>query len=348
MAFWEQLVLGNAVRDWAYALLVTGGSIALLWILQRVLLRRFCALALRTKTDIDDMVSGILAKTRFWLLAVVAVYGGSLVLTLPPAVGAWGGAIALAALLVQMAIWADALISLWLVHYQKQHADGDGVATMRAVGFFSRVLLYSLVALLVLDNLPNVEVTSLIASLGVGGIAVALAVQNVLADLLASLSIALDRPFVIGDYIVVGSQSGTVEHIGLKTTRLRSLTGEQLVISNNDLLSSRIHNYKRMQERRIAFTIRVTYQTPCEKLERIPALIRQAVEAQPHTRFDRSHLARCGDWSLEFDTVYYMLDPSYAAYMDTQQAINLTLVRRFAEEGISFAHPTQTLYVSKS
>ena len=178
-------------------------------------------------------------------------------------------------------------------------------------------------------------------------VAVALACRTA-SPLFASLSIALDRPFVIGDYIVVGSQSGTVEHIGLKDARLRSLTGEQLVISNNDLLSSRIHNYKRMQERRIAFTIRVTYQTPCEKLERIPALIRQAVEAQPHTRFDRSHLARCGDWSLEFDTVYYMLDPSYAAYMDTQQAINLTLVRRFAEEGISFAHPTQTLYVSKS
>ncbi|HOG48186.1 MAG TPA: mechanosensitive ion channel family protein [Anaerolineae bacterium] len=348
MAFLQWTVLGNTVQTWACALLITIPILVLFWAAQRVLLRRFRRHALATKSAVDDVISGVLARTRFWLLAVLAVYAGSLVLTLPPEVAAWSGALALAGLLAQLAIWADALIDHWLACYQKQHGGGEGVGTMRVVGFFARLALYSLVALLALDNLPNVQVTSLIASLGVGGIAVALAVQNILADLLASLSIAFDRPFVIGDAIVVGDYSGTVEQIGLKTTRLRSLSGEQLIISNNDLLSSRIRNYRRMQERRIAFTIGVTYETPYDKLERIPALIREIIEAQPLARFDRAHFQAYGDLALLFETVYYMRTPDYAAYMDTQQAINLAIFRRFAEEGIAFARPAQMLYVSKN
>jgi len=344
---WQDRVLGNTLQAWVYALLVTGCSMLVLWVLLRVLLRRFSHFAAKTPNGLDDLADHLLRRTRFGLLAVLAVYAGLQVLALPANVAAWAGAIASMAVLVQVAIWADALIGTWLKRYQREHAGGDDLATMSAVVFVSRVVLYSLVLLLALDNLPNVEVTSLIASLGVGGIAVALAVQNVLADLLASLSIAFDRPFVIGDYIVVGQESGTVEHVGLKTTRVRSLSGEQLVISNNDLLKSRIRNYKRMQERRIAFSIGVRYETPYEKLERIPGMIREAVEAQPHTRFDRAHFASYGDYALVFETVYYMLDPSYTLYMDTQQAINLALYKRFAQEGIEFAYPTQTLYVKQ-
>jgi small-conductance mechanosensitive channel len=187
----------------------------------------------------------------------------------------------------------------------------------------------------------------MVASLGIGGIAVALALQNVLGDLLASLSIVLDKPFVIGDMVVVGDLSGTVEHVGLKTTRVRSLSGEQLVFSNSDLLSSRIRNFKRMDERRVLFQIGVVYGTPRAKLEAIPGMVKEAVEAQSNARFDRCHFKTFGASSLDFETVYYMRVPDYQAYMDTQHAINMAIYQRFEDEGLEFAFPTQTIFLEK-
>jgi small-conductance mechanosensitive channel len=204
-----------------------------------------------------------------------------------------------------------------------------------------------LVLLSMLDNL-GINVTALVASLGIGGIAIALAAQNILGDLFASLTIAIDKPFVIGDFIILGQETGTVEHVGLKTTRLRSLSGEQIILSNNDLLQSRIHNYKRMEERRALFAIGVTYDTPAEKLELIPELIKQAVAAQTDARFDRAHFKSFGAFSLDFETVYYVRKPDYGVFMDVQQAINLQLVRSFADHSIAFAFPTQTLHLNHS
>jgi small-conductance mechanosensitive channel len=185
----------------------------------------------------------------------------------------------------------------------------------------------------------------LIAGLGVGGIAVALAVQNVLGDLFASVSIVLDKPFVVGDFIDLGGHMGVVENVGLKTTRVRSLSGEELVIANSDLLSTRIRNFKRMSQRRAAFDIGVVYGTPSDKLRRIPELARKAVESCDNTRFDRSHFKSFGDSALVFETVYFMTVPDYNAYMDTQQSINLELYQRFEAEDIEFAYPTQTLFL---
>jgi small-conductance mechanosensitive channel len=194
----------------------------------------------------------------------------------------------------------------------------------------------------------DVQITPLLASLGIGGLAVALALQNVLSDLFASLSIVLDKPFVIDDFIAVDDLQGTVEHVGLKTTRLRSLSGEQLVFSNSDLLSSRVRNYKRMLERRATFTIGVIYGTPVEALREIPKLIRAAVESQPNTRMDRTHFQKFGDSSLDFETVYFMLVPDYAVFMDVQQEINLYLYEAFQERGLEFAFPTRTLWLEQS
>jgi small-conductance mechanosensitive channel len=173
-----------------------------------------------------------------------------------------------------------------------------------------------------------------------------LAVQNILGDLFASLSIAIDKPFVIGDFIIVGDHMGSVEHVGLKTTRVRSLSGEQIIFSNNDLLKSRVRNYKRMQERRALFAIGVTYDTPVEQLEVIPGLIEQAIKGQENARFDRAHFRGFGPSSLDFEAVYYVLKPDYGIYMDVQQAINLKLVRDLTEQKIQFAFPTQTLHIS--
>lgn len=207
-----------------------------------------------------------------------------------------------------------------------------------------KLLVWSILFVIALDNI-GVEVTTVITGLGIGGIAIALAAQGVLRDLFASIAIVLDRPFRTGDFVVIEDMYGTVERVGVKTTRMRSLSGEQLVFGNDDLLASRIRNYGRMEARRVLFTFGVTYDTPPEQLEAIPQMVREAIESQPGTRFDRAHFRGYGESALEFETVYYMLNADYDAYMDVQQAVNLRLLRRFREEGIEFAFPTRTLHV---
>ncbi|NIN11522.1 MAG: mechanosensitive ion channel [Gemmatimonadales bacterium] len=348
MDFLNTTFYGNSIRDWGIAALVGLVTLVALRFIIRVLVKQLAALSERTETGWDDLVSGILRKTKLVFIVVVAIFVASLVLTLPSEVGQLLTSVTVIALLAQGGIWATAAISFWLDRYRKRQAPEDraAVTTVTAMGFVGKLVLWSVVLLLALENL-GVDVTTLVAGLGVGGIAVALAVQNVLSDLFASLSIVLDKPFVIGDFLVIDSYLGTVEHIGIKTTRLRSLSGEELIFSNTDLLGSRIRNYGRMSERRVVFTVGVTYETPREKLEKIPQIIQQAVEAQDGTRFDRSHFMKFGDFSLDFETVYYVQVPDYKTYMDIQQAINLQLCARFEEDGIAFAYPTQTLYVSK-
>jgi len=172
-------------------------------------------------------------------------------------------------------------------------------------------------------------------------------VQNVLGDLFASLSIVLDKPFAVGDFLIIDEHMGAVEHVGLKTTRIRSLSGEQLVFSNSDLLKSRIRNYGRMFERRVVFKFAVTYQTPRDKLKIIPQIVRESILELDKVRFDRAHFQAYGASSLDFEIVYYVLAPDYNLYMDIQQAINLRIHERFEQEGIDFAYPTQTVYVHR-
>lgn len=252
-------------------------------------------------------------------------------------------------IILQCGFWAQRGLVFWLTRRFSLGDVADAGAramTLALLSFLGRVVLWTLVGLLILDNL-GLNVTALVASLGIGGIAVALAVQNILGDLFASLSIAIDKPFVIGDFIIVDEHMGSIEHVGLKTTRIRRLSGEQIIISNNDLLKSRIRNYKRMQERRAVFTVSVTYDTPAQQLESIPLLMRQAIEAQAHTRIDRAHFKSLGSFSLDFEAVYYVLQADFNLYMDIQQAINLQLVRAFSEQGIQFAYPTQTLHIAR-
>jgi small-conductance mechanosensitive channel len=282
-------------------------------------------------------------------MIVLALVAGAYALTLPPKADRLLAVALTLVVLLQAGVWGNGLIGYLLARAVRQRLEHDAAAatTMAAFGFLGRLALWTLLVFFALSNL-GVNITALVAGLGVGGIAVALAVQNILGDLFASFSIVLDKPFVIGDFIVVGEHLGTVEHIGLKTTRLRSLSGEQIVFSNNDLLSSRVRNFKRMHERRVLFTIGVTYQTPVEKIEAIPAMLREIVEAQALARFDRAHFKAYGDFALIFEIVYFVLDPSFNVYMNIQQAVNLAIYRRFAAEGIEFAYPTQTVYLARS
>lgn len=348
MAFLEWTYYGNSLRVWITALLVTGALFAILEIVKGLLARRLSSLAARTAGEIDDLVSAVVGETRAAWLALVAAYLASRLLFLPAEVDARVRAVAVLAFAAQAALWAVTALDFLLrrVVDRQLASDPSAATTMRFLGFIGRVGIWAVFALLALSNL-GVQVTALLTGLGVGGIAVALAVQNVLGDLFASLSIVLDKPFVIGDFVIVGDLMGTVEHVGLKTTRVRSLSGEQIIFSNADLLQSRIRNYKRMYERRVVFGLGVTYGTAYEKLARIPAIVREIVEAHEKTRFDRAHFHRYGASSLDIEVAYHVLDPDYNVYMDIQQAINLELFRRFAEEGIEFAYPTQTVYVNR-
>ncbi|MBW1761333.1 MAG: mechanosensitive ion channel family protein, partial [Deltaproteobacteria bacterium] len=279
-------------------------------------------------------------------LFIVSTFAGSIWLSLPDEVRSVFWKVTIVATIIQTGIWISTALQIWLENYRKDETDGANRMTMNALSFLGRIALWALVLLLILDNL-GVDVTALVAGLGIGGIAIALAVQNVLSDLFASLSIVLDKPFIPGDFVVVGDMAGSVEHIGIKTTRIRSISGEQLIFSNADLLGSRIRNFGRMRERRVVFSLGVTYQTPADKLEGIPGMIRESIEAQDQVRFDRSHFASYGDSALNFETVYYVGSSDYATHMDILQAVNLAIYRKFASEGIEFAYPTQTLFVEK-
>jgi small-conductance mechanosensitive channel len=219
---------------------------------------------------------------------------------------------------------------------RRDEEDVAGASTLKAVGMAARTAVWSLLLLVALDRL-GVNVTGLVAGLGIGGIAVALALQNILGDFLSAMSIMLDKPFEVGDFITTGDSLGVVEHIGMKTTRIRSLSGEQIIFSNSDLLKSRVRNFKRMMERRVVLTLRVQFGTPVAKLADIPALLREIITGQAGVRLDRAHFREIGEAALCFEIVYFVLDPDYNHYMDIQQAINFEIMGRFDAGGIGFA-----------
>jgi len=348
MEFLTRVYLGNAVQDWLVAACLLVGVFVALKTIQSLTIHKLDRIAAATDNKIDDMIVSMLKQTKWFILLMAAAYVASNYITLKPSIDALWQKTLVLMLIVQGGLWASAGISFALGQTIQKKMDQDtaSATTITFLGFIARLILWLIVLLLILDNL-GVNITGLVAGLGIGGIAVALAVQNILGDLLASLSIVLDKPFVIGDFVVVDSLSGTIEHIGLKTTRIRSLSGEQLIFSNNDLLKSRIRNYKRMQERRIVFNFGVVYQTPLEKLKLIKKMITEIITVQENARLDRVHFKEYGDFSLNFEVVYFVAKPDYGTYMDIQEVINLEIFRRFQEEGINFAYPTQTLFLQK-
>ncbi|MGZ8262898.1 MAG: mechanosensitive ion channel family protein [Burkholderiales bacterium] len=348
MKLFTQAWNANDPYEWLVACAVALLVLVVLAVFKAVLRRVFSAISAKRPTGLGAIASHVVNGTSLWVLTPVAIYAGASVLELPRKLEAAAEILAMVAFVIQVALWSNRLIEGWMRRQIAKHrtADGETVTALSLIGFGLRVLVWALALLLALDQL-GFDITALVAGLGIGGVAVALAVQNILGDLLGSLSIVLDKPFVVGDFIIVGDDMGTVEHIGIKTTRVRALSGELIVFPNGDLLKSRIHNYKRMYERRVPFTLDVVYQTPTEKLELIPGLVRHAIELQEKTRFDRAHLKACGAHSYVFEAVYYVVDPDYNVYMDILQAINLEIIRAFQREDIQFAYPTQTLLIAR-
>jgi small-conductance mechanosensitive channel len=342
-------VFGNPLIAWITALAVALAINIGVALVKRFLLRRLGDQSPQPPMGWYGAIVAAVKRTNQFLILLVSLYIGCRWLALPGRSEEILKYLATFGLFLQLGIWLTALLTFFMARTQAraQHSDPGMATSLTALTFVGQLLIWTIIALLMLSNF-GIDVTALIAGLGIGGIAIALAVQNVLGDLFASFSILMDKPFVIGDFIVVDDYMGTVEHVGIKTTHLRSLSGEQVIFSNSDLLKSRLRNYKRMRERRIEFGFGLLYQTPPEKLRKIPSLIRTIIETQQKTRFDRAHFKAFGESSLDFEVVYWVLDPDYNKYMDTQQAINLAIMDALAGEDINFAFPSRSLYFENS
>lgn len=345
-AMLDYSLLGNTIHSYLIALGIFIGGVLGAHVFRLYILARLNKWADSTATTVDDLLVQAMRKTLVPALYLGSLYIALLTLTLSANMerGINSAAIILFSLLVVRSI--TTAVRFGLHSYAQVSESSGGEKQIKGIASLANFVIWALALVFVLDNL-GVRISAVVAGLGIGGIAVALAAQAVLGDLFSYFVIFFDKPFVVGDLIVVGDKTGTVEYIGIKTTRLRALGGEQLIFSNTDLTNSRVHNFKKMEKRRVVFKLGVTYQTPAEKLKAIPQIVKGIIVAQEDTAFDRGHFASYGDFSLDFEFVYMVTGAEYAKYMDIQQAINLEIFEAFEREKIEFAYPSQTLFVNK-
>lgn len=339
----SETFLNNTLLDYLTALIIVLVGLILLKVLKTFLAARLKRIAGDRSKNIFEVLLPRVLKNVMPLLSFGIVYAGVTYLTINPSVQRAIDVLGIAILTFFGIRFLVSLVDYLLEKFWLQKDENEQKEnTVRAITPVIRFVVWGLGLVFLLDNL-GFKISTVIAGLGIGGIAVALAAQAVLGDLFSYFSILFDRPFKIGDFLIVGDHLGAVEHIGIKTTRLRSLSGEQLIFSNTDLTSSRVRNFKRMERRRVAFKIGVIYQTSQEKLEEIPGMIKAIIQGIEMAEFDRAHFAAFGGFSLNFEIVYYVLSSDYNIYMDIQQRINLEIGKAFKQHNIEFAYPTQTL-----
>ena len=342
--FFDQIFWNNTLRSYLQFILTIITGFVVLYIARHIVLRRLLKRSARTWSMVDNEHIKSIGRYILPMLYTGVFYLATAFLSFSPTLARIIN-ILLIALFIFFGAVLLSILSIGLFNrYWKIKRGGTDVMAARWIAVMLRILIWVCALLLFLENI-GVEVTALIAGLGIGGIAIAFAAQAVLEDVFSFITIFFDRPFEIGDFIIVDTLSGTVEHIGVKTTRVRSLSGEQLVFSNRDLTSSRLHNYKRMASRRAVFKIGVTYDTTAEKLREIPGLIKDLFEGIESVEFGRAHFSSFGDFSLNFEIVYFVTSQDYVLFMDIQQELNLRIKAAFDSQGITFAFPTQTLHV---
>ncbi len=338
---------GNAVQNYVIALGIFIGLLIVFKIFEKIILVRIRAWAGKTKTDIDDELIKMVEEIPDIFYGYLALYITLQYLTVLPIIMK----VANALLIILIFYWATKAASNLAGYLLQRLAKKKGEKPEKTISYFAitlivKIILWSIGLLLILSNL-GVNITALAASLGIGGIAVALALQNVLGDLFSSFSIYFDKPFEIGDFVIVGDHMGTIKKIGLKTTRIIALQGEEIVISNAELTNTRIRNFKKMKKRRIIFGFGVVYGTPVTKMKKISKMVKGIVKDVPKCTIDRVHFKEFADFSLNFEVVYYINSGDYADYMDAQQKINLAIMKEFEKEGIEMAFPTQTIHLAK-
>lgn len=348
LEFLDQVFLGNRVLDYAMAITTLVLGLLFVKLVVRAVLRRFKKIAQKTETTFDNLLLKIADRIVLPALYLSCFYVSFKILKVPAGVDGIVNAVELAvvtfftARLVLMFVGYG--VNLYLV---KKKEDITLVRSLEGMLGVVKYLIWAVAVIIYLDNI-GFKVSTIIAGLGIGGVAVAIAAQTLLKDFFSYFSIVFDRPFKLGDFIIIGDFMGTVEYIGIKTTRIRSLGGEQLIFSNTDLTDSRVRNYKLMEKRRVLFRLSMVYQTPLSQLKEVPKIIEKVVKNTPDTAFDRAHFFSYGDFGLIFEVVYFILSPDYNKYMDIQQEINFAIKEEFEKRGIQFAYPTQTLYLQKT
>jgi small-conductance mechanosensitive channel len=338
----------NRVLDYLTFILILIAGIIAIQIIKKYVLKSLAKWAQNSKNPLDDFIIATVKRNILPLLYYGVFYVSTQSLTLARIIvnGIRNLGVAFAVyfgikLLMEVVVYL--LESVWL----NDEENSSKIKAIKGIVAVVKVLLWGFALVLFLDNI-GVKISALVAGLGIGGIAVALAAQTILGDLFSYFIIFFDRPFELGDSIVIDSFKGTVEYIGIKTTRLRSVDGEQVIISNKDLTNSKLRNFKRMERRRVAFTIGVAYETKLELLKEIPGIISDIISNIDKTELDRVHFASYGDYSLGFDVVYYVLDKDYKRYMDIQQEINFKIKEEFEKRSIRFAYPTQNIYINSN
>lgn len=337
---------GNTLVNYVVAVGVFVALVIVFKFIQWVLLRKLSKLAEKTETDIDDTLVNIIKSLKPGFYYFVAFFFALQLLTVTALTTKVVNSVLLIWIVYQVVIAIQILINFVIEKRTKGEEVSEEQGMIRMLGNIVKWIIWIVAVLMILSNI-GIDITSLVAGLGIGGIAIALALQNVLSDLFSSFSIYFDKPFKVGDYIVTGTHSGTVEKIGIKTTRIRAVQGEEIVISNQELTSARVQNFKKMVERRIVSTVGVTYETPSKKFDKVPSLIKEAIEKEKNVRFDRVFFTTFADSSLVFEYVYYTLSSDYGEYLESQQNINFEIKKKFEKEGVDFAYPTQTVFVQK-
>ncbi|HEX6848172.1 MAG TPA: mechanosensitive ion channel family protein, partial [Chitinophagaceae bacterium] len=323
-------------------------SLVALRLIKKIAIVRLQKLSQKTNTTIDDFLMLLIERSVLPFFYILSIYVGISYLALESRIQN----ILKIVLLVAGTFFAIRLVTSAISYFVNTFTRSEIDAELkrkqaRGILIIANIIVWILGIIFLIDNL-GYDITTLVAGLGIGGIAIALAAQAVLGDLFSYFVIFFDKPFEIGDFIIIGDKMGTVEYIGIKTTRLRALGGEQLIMSNTDLTNSRVQNYKRMEKRRVVFSVGVLYETHPDKLRKIPAIIKKIIQEQTQVEFDRAHLSKFGSSSVDYEVVYYIAGADYNVFMDKQQLINLGIFEQFHNEGISFAYPTQTIYFGNS
>jgi len=345
--FLNQSFLGNTFEKYIIALGIFLGSLIIIIIFKKVILSRLKKWSEKTKTDLDDFLIKEIEKSLMPVIYLGVFLLAVNSLSLNPKVANSIKVITVIIItIILIKVFVSVLKYAFNIYMDKREYALERKRQLKGISSIVTFLIWSIGLLFLLDNL-GFEISTVIAGLGVGGIAIALAAQAVLGDLFSYFVIFFDRPFEIGDYIVVGDKRGVVEYIGVKTTKVRSLGGELLVFRNTDLTDSRIHNFKKMARRRVVFNLGVVYQTKASTLKQIPGIVEKIIDKQENATYERGHFSSYGDSSLNFEFVYYVESSKYVEYMDIQQSINLTIFEEFEKLGIEFAYPTQTIFIEK-
>ncbi|GAC1651476.1 MAG: mechanosensitive ion channel family protein [Gemmatimonadaceae bacterium] len=341
---------GNSRGTWLVAVGIAAATAGTLLVLRRQAIKRLSRAVNRPAAGFDGLGVDLITRTRWYFLIALSVALGAEWLDLPVRTDDRLTRVVVLTLLLQIAAWGSGIIAFWVDRFAAERRAANDTASLTAVtalGYLGRAILWLLVGVLVLENF-QIRITTLVAGLGITGVAVALALQNILGDLFGALSILLDKPFVVGDAISVEGLQGTVERIGLKTTRLRALSGEELIFANADLLRSRIRNYKRQYDRRVSLTLSAVLGTPRDLLPWIPAMLKDVVARENDVRFERAHLAAITESGIQFELVYWVTTADYAVHMDRQQAILIEVLQRLDKAGVRLAAPTRALTLDRA